>query len=113
MQRQPSREFYWHFQACVSLCTRVCNFVLLFTAAPAAYGRSQARGRIGAAATSLHRSHSKAPSEPHLQPTPKLLARRILKPLSEARDHPRILTETVSGPYPAEPQVGACSLPFF
>ena len=30
----------------------------LFRAVPTAYGGSQARGRIGAAATRLHRSHS-------------------------------------------------------
>ena len=49
----------------------------LFTpswAAPAAYGGSQARGRIGAAAASLHWSHSNLGSEPCLQPTPQLMA---------------------------------------
>ena len=44
-------------------------FFLLFRAAPAACGGSQARGRIGAIAH---------------QPTPQ--QRRILNPLSEARD---------------------------
>ena len=39
---------------------------LLFRAAPAAYGGSQARGRIGAAAASLCHSHSNTGSEPHL-----------------------------------------------
>ena len=39
---------------------------LLFMAAPATFGSSQARGRIGAAAAGLHHSHSKAGSEPHL-----------------------------------------------
>ena len=43
-------------------------------AAPAAYGGSQARGRIRAVATGLHQSHSKAGSEPRLQPTPQLTA---------------------------------------
>ena len=38
----------------------------LFRAAPAAYGGSQARGRIGAAAISLQHSHSDEGSEPHL-----------------------------------------------
>ena len=47
---------------------------LLFTAAPMAYGGSQAGGRIGAIATSLHHNHSKAGSEPRLQPTPQLTA---------------------------------------
>ena len=43
-------------------------------AAPAAYGGSQARGLIRAAATGLCQSHSNAGSEPHLQPTPQLTA---------------------------------------
>ena len=75
-----------------------CFFNLLFMATPAAYGSSQARGRIGSAAASLHHSHSR--SEPCLQPTPQLTAMldsftycmdrihilmdrsRVLKPLS-------------------------------
>ena len=44
--------------------------VAISWAAPAAYGGSQARGRIGAVATGLRQSHSNAGSEPHLQPTP-------------------------------------------
>ena len=42
--------------------------------APAAYRGSQARGLIRAVATGLHRSYSNARSEPHLRPTPQLLA---------------------------------------
>ena len=45
-----------------------------FLAAPAAYGGSQARGRIGAVDTGLRQSHSNAGSEPSLQPTPQLVA---------------------------------------
>ena len=45
---------------------------LLFRAARAAYGGSQARGRIGAVAAGLR--HSNAGSEPRLQPTPQLTA---------------------------------------
>ena len=41
---------------------------------PMAYGGSQARGLIGAVATGLRQSHSKAGSEPRLQPTPQLTA---------------------------------------
>ena len=52
----------------------VVAVVAISWAAPAAYGGSQARGRIGAAATSLRQSHSNAGSEPHLQPTPQLMA---------------------------------------
>ena len=43
-------------------------------AAPAAYGGSQARSRIGAIAAGLHQSHSNAGSESHLRPTPQLTA---------------------------------------
>ena len=53
-------DFYYHF--------------FFFTAAPAAYGGSQARGPIRAAATGLHHSHSHTRPEPHLGPTPQLMA---------------------------------------
>jgi len=49
-------------------------FLLFLWAAPAAYGGSQARGLIGAAATSLRQSHSNAGPESSLQPTPQLTA---------------------------------------
>ena len=39
-------------------------FFLLFRAASAAYGSSQARGPIGAAAAGLYQSHSNAGSKP-------------------------------------------------
>ena len=48
--------------------------LLSFRAAPAAYGGSQARGQIGATAAGLSQSHSNARSEPHLRPTPQLMA---------------------------------------
>ena len=38
-----------------------------------AYGDSQARGLIGAVATSLRQSHSNEGSEPRLQPIPQLM----------------------------------------
>ena len=38
------------------------------------YGGSQARDQIGAAADGLHHRHSNIGSEPHLQPTPQLMA---------------------------------------
>ena len=47
---------------------------LFFKASPAAYGASQARGQIRAAAAGLHHSHSNARSKPHLEPTPQLTA---------------------------------------
>ena len=37
-----------------------------FRATPLAYGGSEARGRIGAVAASLHHSHSNLGSEPRL-----------------------------------------------
>ena len=49
-------------------------YLLLFRAALAAYGSSQARGLIGAVATSLHHSHSNVGSKRSLQPTPQLMA---------------------------------------
>ena len=52
-----------------------CLFAISW-AAPAVYGGSQARGQIGAIATGLRHthSHSNVGSEPHLQPTPQLMA---------------------------------------
>ena len=47
--------------------------LLLFRATPEVYGSSQARGRIGATAVSLHHLHGHAGSEPGgLGPTPQL-----------------------------------------
>ena len=43
-----------------------CLFCLLFRVAPAAYGSSQTRDRIRAAASSLHHSHSNKGSKLHL-----------------------------------------------
>ena len=48
------------------------SYIFLFGAAPKAYGGSQARGRIGAVASSLRQNHSNAGPEPHLWPTPQL-----------------------------------------
>ena len=49
-------------------------FLPFFWATLAAYGGSQARGRIGTVAASLHQSHSNSGSEPHLQTIPQLTA---------------------------------------
>ena len=43
-------------------------------ATPSAYGGSQAKRRIRAAAAALGHSHSNDRSEPHLRPTPQLMA---------------------------------------
>ena len=56
-------------------------------ATPAASGGSQARGLIGAIATGLHHSHSNAGSKLHHSSR----QRRILNPLSKARDRTRNL----------------------
>ena len=50
------------------------NFFCLFMATSAAYGGSQARGQTGAASAGLYHSHSNTRSEPHLRPTPQLMA---------------------------------------
>ena len=47
---------------------------LLLRVAPAVFGGSQAGGQIGGRAATLHHSHSKVGSEPHLLPTPQLMA---------------------------------------
>ena len=56
------------------LFTFIFYFFAFSRAASAPYGGSQARGPIGAAATSLHQSHSNAGFEPRLRPTPQLTA---------------------------------------
>ena len=62
-------------------------FVFLsFRATLVAYGGSQARSQIGAAATVLCQSHSNAGSELCLRLTPQLVAMPDPDPLSEARD---------------------------
>ena len=53
---------------------RLFFIFFLFRAASTAYGSFQARGQIRAAAASLCHSHSNTRFEPHLQPTPQLVA---------------------------------------
>ena len=60
-------------------------FVFLVKAALTAYGGSQARGRIGAAAAGLHHSHSNSGSERHLPLHHSSWQHWVLNPLSEAR----------------------------
>ena len=69
-------------------------FSLIFRDTLAAYVGSQARGQFGATATCLHHSHSNAGSKPHLRPTPQLMQRQILNPLSKARDGTHVLMDT-------------------
>ena len=63
----------WIFSNKMSL-VQIIFYFLLFRAALAAYGASQARGPIRAVAAGLHESHSNARSEPCLQPTSQLTA---------------------------------------
>ena len=51
-----------------------CLFAISWATASVAYGVSQARGLIGAVATSLRQSHSNEGSEPHLETTPQFTA---------------------------------------
>ena len=50
------------------------SFFAFSRATPTAYGGSQARGLIGSIAAGLCQSHSKAGSEPSLQPTQQVTA---------------------------------------
>ena len=70
-------------------------FAVFSRVAPAAFGSSQARGRIGAIVGSLRHSHSNTRSELHLWPMLYLAAGcRILNPLSKARDWTGTLVDT-------------------
>ena len=69
-----------------------------------AYGSSQAKGRIAAAAAGLYHSHSNAGFEMHLQLHHSLQQCWILNPLSKARDLIHVLMDTSSSSYPTEPQ---------
>ena len=60
-------------------------FFAMSWTAPTAYGGSQARGQIGAAASSLHQSHSNAGSQPSLQPTPQLMATLDRQPTEQGQ----------------------------
>ena len=60
-------------------------FFLLFKAAPVAYGSSQAKDRIIAAAAGLHHSQSHARSKSHLQPIPQLVATPDLWPIDQSQ----------------------------
>ena len=69
-------------------------FFVFFRATPVAHGSSQARCQIRAVAARLYHSHGNVRSEPWLGPTPQLVERQILNPLSEARDRAHILMDT-------------------
>ena len=50
------------------------DFFFLFMDKPAAYGNYRANGQIGATAAGLHYKHGNTRFEPHLWPTPQLVA---------------------------------------
>ena len=86
--------FYFYFLFFLSFlsfffCFLFFVFCFLFRATPVAYGSCQAGGWIRAAAASLHHS---------------LWQHQICNPLSKTRDWTHILTETISGPWPAKLQ---------
>ena len=67
-------SFFFFFLSFFVVVVVVVVVVAISWAAPAAYGGSQARSLIGAVAPGLYHSHSYARSEPHLPPTPQLMA---------------------------------------
>ena len=68
---------------------------MLFRAALSAYGSSQVRGWIEAAAAGLHYSPSCSGSELCLRPIPQLVATPDPYPLSKARGQTWILMDTI------------------
>ena len=71
---QGLQEPLLNFPFFLSFYLLLLLFFAISWAAPVAYGGSQARGLIRAVATGLRQSHSNVGSEPHLQPTPQLMA---------------------------------------
>ena len=70
-----------------------CCCCCLFKAAPMAYGGSQAKGPIRAAAAGLHHSHSNVGSSHVYDLHHSSRPHWILNPLSEAKDQTRILMD--------------------
>ena len=68
-------------------------------AIPVAYGSSQSRGRIGAAAAVLWHNYNNAGSRPYLRPKLQLAGTLDPQPTEQGQGwNPRILMETTSGP---------------
>ena len=59
-----------------------------------AHGGSQARSPIRAAAASLSQTIANVGSEPHLRPTPQLMATPDSQPTEQARDQTCVLMDT-------------------
>ena len=60
-------------------------FFWLYRSTPSAYRHSQVRDHIGAAAASLHLSHSNLGSELHLRPIPQLMATTDAQPREQGQ----------------------------
>ena len=84
----------------------------LFRAALLAYGGSQARDQIRAAAAGLHPSHSNTRSEPLCDLHLSSSQCQILNPLGEARDQPQILMDPRQVLNPLSPH-GKSRIPSF
>ena len=70
ISKMPNKSEVGFFVVFLVFCFCFC----FLRAAPVAFGNSQARGQIGAVADGLYHTHSKARSEPFLQPTSKFTA---------------------------------------
>ena len=79
-----SVKSFAHFYFILFYLFYFCLFSISW-AAPMAYGGSQARGQIGAAAPGLCHSRSNSGSEPHLRPTPQFMAMPDLKPTEQSQ----------------------------
>ena len=88
-----SMKFYKKTRGTCSLSLFFFFFFGLFRAELPAYGGSQARGWIRAAATGLHYSHGSVESESHMWPTHSSWQRPILNPLCKGRDWTHILMD--------------------
>ena len=80
---------------------QIIFFFGLFRVTPVAYGSSQARGQIGAAAAAAAAAYTTATARQDLTRISDLHhssgQHQILNPLSEARDQTQILTDTMLG----------------
>ena len=82
-----------------------CFVFLFLRATPAAYRSSQARGQIRTAATGLYHSQA-TPNPSHICDLLNSFQQGwIFKPLSKAGDWTCIITETMLGSKPIEPQL--------
>ena len=72
--RSVSTEPRWELPRLILFIYLFIYLFILCRAASGAYGGSQAKGLIRAAAAGLHHSHSNLGSQPHLRPTPQLMA---------------------------------------